>query len=261
MDFDHGWARAVSPVRSILSGTYQHGSRPCRASRFQSLLRATDARHAVQGDVQSFRDLVQHARAGLEALAVLLGKAEADEDGVDGSAVLCELAVHPFVDSVESFHGEVPPADPRLSGRDDDPVAGTIQPRDRIETPRERPPLLHGTYVKRKCFVDDSVPLDDGEVQEVAPGTMDPLLSAAAVKRRLRRGHTRQQRCRILVRQILNLRTPEINRHVRLSSNGITQLPATEGVGCHGRQPRQRTRGRGTFRVSDGSGVAASGSS
>ena len=119
--------------------------------------------------MQPLRNLVQHARTGTEALAVVFGKAEADEDGIDGSTVLREPPEHPFVDPGEVFEGEVAPADSRLVGRDDDAVAGPAQPCDRIETSGDRLPVFRGTHVARERLVDDTVPIENDEVQQPAP--------------------------------------------------------------------------------------------
>ena len=119
--------------------------------------------------MQPFRNLVQHARTGLEALAVVPGQAQAYEDGIELPAILREPPVHQLVDSVEVFDREVAPSDPRLVGRDDDAAAGPAQPCDGVEAPGNRPPLVRGTNVAGERLVDDAVPLDDDEVQSSAP--------------------------------------------------------------------------------------------
>ena len=133
--------------------------------------------------MQPFRDLVQHARTGLEALALVPGQAEAEEDGVDGSAVLGEPPVHQLVDSVQVFDGEVAPADSRLPGRDHDAVAGPAQPCDGVETPGNRPPVAGGANGVGERLVDDAVPVEDDEAQPPAPAarasTSDPYNDAS----------------------------------------------------------------------------------
>ena len=74
-----------------------------------------------------------------------------------------ERLVHLLVDRVQHRHVEEAAADAGLVGRDDDPVAGVVEPGDRLEAARHRPPLVRRLDEVLAVVVHDAVAVEDDE--------------------------------------------------------------------------------------------------
>jgi hypothetical protein len=141
---DHGVLREAPVAKRLfpLARQHEHRLRAHRFGRLQITQAVADARHAGHRDIEADADLLQHARLRLAALAPRVGRVRAEEHGVDAPARLCERAVHLVVNRVERREIEQAPTDAGLVRRDDDAIAGVIEPRDRFEAAWNRPPFV-----------------------------------------------------------------------------------------------------------------------
>ena len=85
----------------------------------------------------------------------------AEEHGVDATACVRERAMHLVVNRVQRREIEQPSTHTGLVRRDDDAIAGMVEPRDRLEAARYRTPLVDVLDVGVAVEIDDAVAVED----------------------------------------------------------------------------------------------------
>ena len=100
--------------------------------------------------------------------------------------------MHLVVDRVQRRDVEQAAADARLVGRDDDAVAGMVEPRDRLERAGDRPPFVGRLDELVAVVVDDAVAVEDDELHVSTTARSELAIGdRACVRPRASRGRRR----------------------------------------------------------------------
>src|SRR5258706_33521 len=122
------------------------------------------AGRAVERDVEALGDGEEHSRIGLATGRLRLGRVGAIEHRLDATARQVHRLVHLGVDGVQARHIHEAAADARLIRRDHDAPPGLREPRDRLEAPRDRPPLVGMLDELVAVVIDHAVAVEDDEL-------------------------------------------------------------------------------------------------
>src|SRR3546814_4765356 len=93
-------------------------------------------------DVVAAGNIVEHARPGFAACAVVVGAVRTNEYGIDAAPGAGQFAPQLGVYGVKRGHAEQPPGDAGLIAGDDDAPARSRQARNSLQAARQGDPLL-----------------------------------------------------------------------------------------------------------------------
>src|SRR5258708_1526751 len=163
---DLGAGRELSLVEGFapLPGEHQHRPRLRRGCRFHIAPRVAHHADIGERDIEAPRDLEQHARLGLAAIAGRAGGVGAEEESIDAAAGLRGRALHRVVDRDQRRGVEKAARNARLVGRHHHAVARLGEPRDGLETAVDRAPFGDRFYVRVAVLVDGAVAFQDDEL-------------------------------------------------------------------------------------------------
>ncbi len=156
------------PSRSVFSPlpvSTSIGCAPTASAARQVAHRVADARHPGHVDAEADADLLQHPGVRLAAFALRVRRVRTVEQRVDPAADQRQRPVHLLVDRVERRHVEQAAADARLVRRDDHAKARVVEPRDRLEAPRDRPPFVRRLDELGAVVVDHAVAVEHDELE------------------------------------------------------------------------------------------------